>query len=1399
MLRVGDSGEGVERLHRQLASHGFEAPLDEVRRRFFGPGTLQVVRAWQLASGLEPSGFVPAPEPAPVAPPAAGQPTASAGGPLPAPPAAFRRGVTVDASLVLIGVGSDGQSVEQWDGHRPAVGVMLRWFPPEDLGYPDFGFDVYRAFVGDVLPFRFDDAAVADLVGKSRVLVDNRIELMTTDPSGLTFQPHGLANALVVPSGSRLTIGFPGRAWDLYLGAATFGGGMTVEAVAAGASRNTQLLMPGAQANWRTRGLDRVEVTGDGGIVLIGYRLVDAPYQWSHLGHRSLPVSDPGYPDPAKPAPGTEADEARSRLPADAAADWAVGYGASFADLLPTLTALALHRPAPALPVPAAADQPRLSADGAELLRAALVDPHLGRITGLAFDDGAAGALNQLLAYKVVGRWHGGTFNARIGDADLALLEPEAAPPGGGPAVPLAGGGRSFNTDLGGGGVLEIRLGTAVEELTVQLRSTDPLTLFALDAAGNELDQAAFGGRAGSAEVRATDITRVEIRGTGILSLTAFRWRVAFVERYGLIPGISPADPGPPTGPAWLTATQSAPSESRRVEAELDWETVQPGGFAPELASVGVQLGGLRIGADPTVPQPGVPPFQRKYLLREGGVAVTPPALAARPAPRVLMRDAGPDGSGLADGWYAWWARGVDLFGRCTPATPPATLAIADNVPPPPPMIVLAEHVQAGLPATLLAVLGRSPLATAWLTTHPGTDALSCCLAWTPELAALAPDVDAFRVYVRRPLRTTPADPRDPAETYAGVPWGSAVGSVGPVPTMLTGTVTAVGAGIGSVAVTAVAAEPVVDAGDLPAFRLTTDLTLDTGSGELAGATLTNSGATYTVVGNGEGAMAALLVTAPGGAPAPTPGSYDLARGTSGLLTVAAGIAPPTGDPFRRTYAGMLTVPGTAGDARYRVLGIRGGTLVCADRGPDENPSAAAPAPAIGTSARWYPAWVLTIQDTGFGPKAGAATPVARAQVAVTAVRRSGTARAVESAQSTPAVVLAVDTTIPATPTLPEIPAGEKCAKLATAADWYGISRFTLSFTPDPGVGYVVYRALADAVFRLDHARRADTGYTVNFAAPWMTPLLTGTRGQLVTDDLAALAAALAAAGDDLDAIEAAYEALHTDAARILAAQAWVEPAYVQQHGNPLTAAEIPYTDEFEGRSRSHWFYRVAARSAAGNESAWSAPTPPICSPDVTPPPVPVARLALAEDLAVKVSWLPVPADVDHYLLYRGRDDAEVADPRDLTPALTVDAATMTGSPIQVKVSCAPGEWRFRVVAVDAAGNRSRPSEILAGHALLPPPAPPENLSAARTGDAVHLTWEPGGNPQTDPRLACLLERRPAGEGFWSSVSGWLPRATYAFDDEPPQPDAAWEYRLRVRDTLGQVALDLPTVTVPER
>ena len=70
-------------------------------------------------------------------------------------------------TLGVLAIASDG-SVEQWDGAKPARGVMLRWFADDILDFPDYGYDIYRAPVGDATPFRFDEAAVRTLRGKRR-------------------------------------------------------------------------------------------------------------------------------------------------------------------------------------------------------------------------------------------------------------------------------------------------------------------------------------------------------------------------------------------------------------------------------------------------------------------------------------------------------------------------------------------------------------------------------------------------------------------------------------------------------------------------------------------------------------------------------------------------------------------------------------------------------------------------------------------------------------------------------------------------------------------------------------------------------------------------------------------------------------------------------------------------------------------------------------------------------------------------------------------------------------------------------------------------------------------------------------------------------------------------------
>jgi hypothetical protein len=122
------------------------------------------------------------------------------------------------------------------------------------------------------------------------------------------------------------------------------------------------------------------------------------------------------------------------------------------------------------------------------------------------------------------------------------------------------------------------------------------------------------------------------------------------------------------------------------------------------------------------------------------------------------------------------------------------------------------------------------------------------------------------------------------------------------------------------------------------------------------------------------------------------------------------------------------------------------------------------------------------------------------------------------------------------------------------------------------------------------------------------------------------------------------------------------------------------------------------------------------------------------------------------------------------------------------------GEWCFWIVATDTSGNRSEPSRMLRGRALVPPPEPPVWLPPARGPAAVSLRWiHPG-----DQRLSCLVERRADGETRWVALSEWLPRGVYAYDDVPPDLDAAWVYRIRVRDHDNRHAAVIPEVFLAE-
>ena len=114
LLRVGDSGEDVALLHDVLAHGGGEVPVEEVRRRLFGPGTRRAVQAWQRDHGLEPTGSVDEPTVALLA--AAPRSTARAG-----PPSGSGDAVGVGMEPALPVVAPEGPQARP-PGRRRSVG-----------------------------------------------------------------------------------------------------------------------------------------------------------------------------------------------------------------------------------------------------------------------------------------------------------------------------------------------------------------------------------------------------------------------------------------------------------------------------------------------------------------------------------------------------------------------------------------------------------------------------------------------------------------------------------------------------------------------------------------------------------------------------------------------------------------------------------------------------------------------------------------------------------------------------------------------------------------------------------------------------------------------------------------------------------------------------------------------------------------------------------------------------------------------------------------------------------------------------------------------------------------------------------------------------------------------------
>jgi hypothetical protein len=324
---------------------------------------------------------------------------------------------------------------------------------------------------------------------------------------------------------------------------------------------------------------------------------------------------------------------------------------------------------------------------------------------------------------------------------------------------------------------------------------------------------------------------------------------------------------------------------------------------------------------------------------------------------------------------------------------------------------------------------------------------------------------------------------------------------------------------------------------------------------------------------------------------------------------------------------------------------------------------------------------------------------------------------------------------------------------LASTPDAYGRSRFTLAWEPAAdGARHLVYRALDVAVLA---------------------------RHGLTVDD-----------GRDMDAATL----------KRLADDPLAEAAFSQLTSEPLDATS--YTDEtLEGFASNRYLYRLRTVSLAGTFGVLGESSPPVAVPDVVPPRRPTVIRALGGDGIVTVTFSPsTEHDAGHYAVYRAADAAAAADTRSMTLVGTVPhdpaAATIVftddgaaGPPPTPAV-----DHRYRVTAVDRAGNESRPSRVVVARCFstAPPPVPVPSARRAAGGARIRVAW-----PEPVAGVTVLVQRRAADRGAaWQAVSTWLD-GVRGFEDTGLDPGATYGYRLKAMSPWRTVAESDPIEVPP--
>lgn len=214
--------------------------------------------------------------------------------------------------------------------------------------------------------------------------------------------------------------------------------------------------------------------------------------------------------------------------------------------------------------------------------------------------------------------------------------------------------------------------------------------------------------------------------------------------------------------------------------------------------------------------------------------------------------------------------------------------------------------------------------------------------------------------------------------------------------------------------------------------------------------------------------------------------------------------------------------------------------------------------------------------------------------------------------------------------------------------------------------------------------------------------------------------------------------------------------------------------------SRGVHYFLVTAGDAAGQTSEPSR-TVRVEINDLTAPSAPTGVTAAARNGDVTLSWSASSDDVGvvGYEIHRGETQAFQA--TDQSRVGQVTSTTFTDPGLDA------GTWWYRVLAVDAAGNRSSATSAVSATVTdSQAPTTVSGVATTVTGSAVKVTW----SAATDDGGGAVTYRvhRASSQGFTPGASSLVATTTSTSATESDVPAGTWWYRVVAVDTAGNSA-----------